>query len=85
MTPSFAALAPKRFNLFRRLDLSLSADGSLGRESEGDVVVEEVCGGATSSEMVVRVGAAPGGFKGAVDGLMRMKPVRKKLSGSVFE
>ena len=24
--------------------------------------------------MVVRVGAAPGGFKGAVEGLMRRKP-----------
>ncbi len=24
--------------------------------------------------MVVRVGAAPGGVRGAVDGLMRMKP-----------
>ena len=30
--------------------------------------------------MVVRVGAAPGGFKGAVDGLMRMKPVGEGLS-----
>ena len=35
--------------------------------------------------MVVRVGAAPGGFIGAVEGLIRMKPVGESLSGVVFE
>ena len=32
--------------------------------------------------MVVRVGAAPGGFKGAAEGLMRRKPAL--LLGTVF-
>ena len=35
--------------------------------------------------MVVRVGAAPGGFKGAEEGLMRMKPVGERWSVVVFE
>ena len=35
--------------------------------------------------MVVRVGAAPGGFSGALEGLMRMKPVGEGRLGVVIE
>lgn len=43
------------------------------RELEGDVVIE-VCMVVASSQIVVRVGAAPGGFKGPLERLMRKKP-----------
>lgn len=57
-----------------RLDLlSVEVDGSFDRELVGEANSEgtvPLC----SSYMVVSVGAAPGGVRGAVAGLIRMKP-----------
>ena len=49
MTPSFAAFALKGLDLFWRFGFCLAVGGSLGREFEGDVVIEEVGMVAASS------------------------------------
>lgn len=50
------------------------------REFEGDVVIE-VCVVVASSQIVVRVGAAPGGFKGPLERLMRKKHMASEPHG----